>query len=65
MIAGCITQAKRIISMYDEVLYGPAPESLVADSHRAIRKILLLDEGKEFSQKEDSDSVTFCDNFLR
>ena len=29
VIAGCINQAKRIVSMFDEVLYGPDPESLV------------------------------------
>ena len=55
MIAGCINQAKRIINTYDEVLFGPAPESLVADSHRAIRELMLSDEGKKFmtiSQKE-------------
>ena len=68
MIAGCINQAKRIISMYDEVLFGPAPESLVTGSHQAIRDLLLSDEGKKFmtvSQEEDGVMVTFCDNFVK
>ena len=68
MIAGCINQAKRIITMYDKVLFGPAPESLVTGSHLAIRELLLSEEGKKFitlSQSEDSDSVNFCDNFMK
>ena len=68
MIAGCINQAKRIINMYDEVLFGPTPEAAVAGTHHAIRALLLSDEGKKFtalSQEDDSGSVTFCDEFVR
>ena len=68
MIAGCINQAKRIINMYDEVLFGPAPEAAVTITHQAIRALLLSDEGKKFlslSQEDDSGSVTTCDEFVK
>ena len=68
MIAGCINQAKRIINMYDEVLFGPAPEAAVTVTHQAIRALLLSDEGKKFlslSQEDDSGSVTTCDEFVK
>ena len=54
--------------MYDEVLFGPAPEAAVTITHQAIRALLLSDEGKKFlslSQEDDSDSVTFCDEFVK
>ena len=54
--------------MYDEVLFGPAPEAAVTVTHHAIRALLLSDEGKKFlslSQEDDSDSVTFCDEFVK
>ena len=48
MIAGCINQAKRVIGMYDEVLFGPSPESMIDSTHRAIVKMLASSEGKAF-----------------
>ena len=48
MIAGCLYQAKRIIQKYDDVLFGPAPEVLVQDTHKAIRKLLLSEEARSF-----------------
>ena len=54
--------------MYDEVLFGPAPEAAVTVTHHAIRALLLSDEGKKFlslGQEDDSGSVTFCDEFVK
>ena len=48
MIAGCLYQAKRIIQKYDDVLFGPAPEVLVQDTHKAIMKLLLSEEARSF-----------------
>ena len=48
MIAGCLFQAKAILKKYDEVLFGPAPEVLVQDTHKAIRTLLLSDEARDF-----------------
>ena len=51
MIAGCVNQAKRVIAMYDEVLFGPAPESLIDSTHKTVGKILASSEGKAFMDK--------------
>ena len=48
MIAGCLHQALRIIEQFDEVLFGPAPESLVKDSHKDIKELLGSAECREF-----------------
>ena len=47
-IAGCLHQAMRIIEQFDEVLFGPAPESLVKDSHKDIKELLGSAECREF-----------------
>ena len=47
-IAGCLEQAKKIIEKFDEVLYGPAPESLVEETHSLITDILVSEEAKAF-----------------
>ena len=41
MIAGCLTQAKRILKKYDDILYGSSPEEKVQTTHKEIRKFLL------------------------
>ena len=48
MMAGCINQAKKILSKYDEVLFGPAPEVLIEPTHQAIRDMLKSPEVKAF-----------------
>ena len=48
MIAGCLCQAKRIVQKYDDVLFGPAPEVLVQETHGAIRELLLSEEARSF-----------------
>ena len=40
LTAGCLNQAKRIIEKYDEILYGPAAEMLVKETHQAIKDLL-------------------------
>ena len=52
VIAGCMNQAKRILEKYDEILYGPAPEKLIGDVHRAIGELLNSKEACEFSAEE-------------
>ena len=44
MIAGNINQSKRILERFDEVLYGPAPESFIEDTHRVFRELLVSKE---------------------
>ena len=58
IIAGCLEQAKKIIEKFDEVLYGPAPESLVEETHAAIADLLVSDEAKTFqtSGRGDADN---------
>ena len=48
MIAACLYQAKSIIKKYDEVLFGPAPEVLVQNTHMDIKKLLLSEEARAF-----------------
>lgn len=56
MIAGCMNQAKRIVSKFDEILYGPAPEQLVKDTHLKIRGLLTSDEGAKFIEKRSGEA---------
>ena len=56
LTAGCVNQAKRIIEKYDEVLYGPAPEKLVKETHQAIIALLRSPEGVAFQSKADNSS---------
>ena len=44
MIAGCLSQAKKILEVYDEILYGPSPEELVASTHQTITGLLNSEE---------------------
>ena len=48
MIAGCLHQAMRIIEQFDDVLFGPAPDSLVKESHKDIMKLLCSVECRKF-----------------
>ena len=48
LTAGCLNQAKRIIEKYDEILYGPAPEMLVKETHQAIKDLLRSPECAAF-----------------
>ena len=56
VIAGCVNQAKRILASYDEVLYGPPPEKLVAATHKAIADLLVSEEARAFLGTEDDES---------
>ena len=56
VIAGCVNQAKRILASYDEVLYGPPPEKLVAATHKAIADLLVSEEARAFLGTEDDAS---------
>ena len=60
LMAGCLNQAKRIVEKYDEVLYGPAPEVLVNETHTAIKKLLRSTEGRSFL--EDTEVSTAQDS---
>ena len=53
VIAGCLEQAKRIFEKFDEVLYGPAPEKLVEESHAAITDLLMSEDAKAFMEGVD------------
>ena len=63
MIAGCMNQAKRIFEKFDEVLYGPAPEQLIKETHQAIRGLLHSEDGAKFlaakGDEVDSEGVDY------
>ena len=42
MIAGCTSQAIKILEGFDEILDGPSPEELVESTHEDIAKLLEL-----------------------
>ena len=68
MIAGCLHQAMRIIEQFDEVLFGPAPESLVKESHKDIRELLDSAECREFldgNNESESAAAGTNDNFVK
>ena len=54
MIAGCINQASRIIKKYDKVLFGPSPEAQIEEAHKAIKELLVSQEGVTFQQEATS-----------
>ena len=51
-----MNQAKRIFEKFDEVLYGPAPEQLIKETHRAIRDLLGSTECAEFLAARDDEA---------
>ena len=51
MIAGCMSQAKKIVGKFNEILYGPAPEQLINVTHLEIRSLLSSDEGAKFIEE--------------
>ena len=68
MIAGNINQSKRILERFDDILYGPAPESIIEDTHRVIHELLISDEGRSFlSRAESSDTADQekCNDFIK
>ena len=66
MMAGCINQAKKILSKYDEVLFGPAPEVLIEPTHQAIRDLFTSLKGKAFVARmaEGMEESTADDTFI-
>ena len=44
MMAGCLSQAKKILESYDEILYGSAPEELVVSTHKTIAGLLSVEK---------------------
>ena len=68
MIAGCLNQAKRIVEKYDKILYGPAPEILVENTHTALRELILSEEAQFFlneARSQDPKVVMECDTFIK
>ena len=68
VIAGCLNQARSIFEKFDEILYGPAPEELVVETHEAIRKLLLSQESQEFTSlpsQGDKEAIASGDEFVR
>ena len=68
VIAGYLNQAKSIFEKYDDILYGPAPEKLVEETHEAVRELLTSPECKLFlDQVGDADKSDLAagDNFVR
>ena len=66
MMAGCLSQAKKILERYDEILYGPAPEELVVSTHELIAGMLSVkkDVSPFFSPSED-DTEQARDLFIK
>ena len=56
-----MNQAKRIVEKYDEVLYSPAPEVLLNETHTAIRKYLTSTEGRSFFEDTEVSSAQVGD----
>ena len=68
MIAGCMNQAKKILSQYDRILFGPPPEKQIEIVHKAIRELLVSQEGKSFQEEvnsSDPDAVARVDLFIK
>ena len=68
MIAGCLNQAKRIVEKYDKILYGPAPEILVEETHTAPRELILSEEARFFlhgARSQNPEVVMECDTFIK
>ena len=68
LIAGCMNQAKRIVEKYDEILYGPAPEVLVNDTHSTIRALLKSPGCRSFidgGNDREEQSADAGDEFVR
>ena len=73
MIAGCLNQARRIYSKFDDVLFGQAPEAQIECAHKAIREFLCSEEGMPFVSEEflcklnsaEQENVANCDNFIK
>ena len=42
MIAGCISQAKRILKKFDDILYGSSPEERVQTTHKEISRNFFI-----------------------
>ena len=63
-----MNQAKRIVEKYDDILYGPAPELLVNETHSTIRALLKSPECRAFidsSNDRDEQSADAGDQFVR
>ena len=67
MIAGCLSQARKILECYDEILHGPSPEELVESTHEAIAKLLGSQEALglfNMPADEEEDSQRKRDVFI-
>ena len=67
MLRHCGAYAKKILSKYDEVLFGPAPEVLIEPTHQAIRNLFASPEGKAFVARmaERKEGSTADDTFIK
>ena len=68
MVAGCLNQATRILSKFDEVLFGQSPEILIESTHKKVRELLVSEEGRSFLKElEESDEVAVAkgDEFIK
>ena len=68
VIAGYLSQAKSIFEKYDDILYGPAREKLVEETHEAVRDLRTSPDCKLFLNQvgeADKSAVAACDNFVR
>ena len=67
VMAGCLNQSKRILQRFDSILHGAKPETLIEDTHRKIREVLLSPEGREFFRNAESTEaaqVKACDRVI-
>ena len=68
VIARCMNQARSIFVKFDEILHGPAPEKLVEETHKSVRKLLMSQECQVFHSsvgKTVKVAVAASDNFIR
>ena len=61
-------QSRRIIEKYEEILFRPAPEAIVEQTHHDIRALLCSEACLSFrsnKDKEDDGSVEAADQFIK
>ena len=58
MIAGCMNQARNIVTLYDKILFGPPPEEQIEMAHTTMRDLLVSQEGKAFQEDVNSSDPT-------
>ena len=58
MIAGCMNQARNIVTLYDKILFGPPPEEQIEMAHTTMRDLLVSQDAQNFLCKENIPDAT-------